>query len=375
MSTLPAALVAFTALLRDEYGFAVAQRETHDALRALDAVGLQRAARVRAALRAVYCSTPDEAHAFDAAFEAFFRGRRGLPQPNVPPPRPPAAPRSGGPREGPSQTRERKARRRDDATAGWEELQARYSRAAATSEPPAVALEAPGAMLAAASALVERTRIARSRRRAPHRRGSRVDLRRTLRAATATGGEPIELRRTAPSRRSARFVLVIDGSRSMGEANRPALQFAHALCRRTRRARAFAFSTGLREITGALRDADQGGNVLPELGEAWGGGTRIGDSLAAFVREHPRAMRPETIVMIFSDGLDVGSLDALARAIRELARRTAGLVWVHPSAGRAEFSPQAGGLRTALPYVAALAPLRDAGDASAFSRECTRLFR
>ena len=377
MSAFAQALVDFTAELRTGYGFAVAQRETHDALRALDVVGVQRPDRVRAALRAVYCTSPTEAATFDAAFEQFFHGRRGLAQPNVPPARPgqpaPSSRRSNAPpRERPSDARGSRTAR-DDAVARWEELHARYSRVAAPGEAPAVALDGLDVMFAAAAELVERARIARSRRRTPAPRGRRVDVRRTLRAGVGTAGEPVELRRSAPSRRGARFVLLIDGSRSMGEANRPALQFAHALCRRTRRARAFTFSTGLREVTAALRDPARPGRALPDLGDAWGGGTRIGENLAGFVREHSRAIRPETIVLIFSDGLDVGSLDALAHAVRELARRTAGIVWVHPSAGRAGFSPQAGGIRTALPYLAALATLRDEGDARTLARLASRV--
>jgi len=75
------------------------------------------------------------------------------------------------------------------------------------------------------------------------------------------------------------------------------------------------------------------------------------------VREYgPRLLSPETLVFVFSDGLDVGDLDRLDRALRELRRRSAGIVWLNPHAGSPNFAPSAGGMRVALPYLSALLP-------------------
>lgn len=138
------------------------------------------------------------------------------------------------------------------------------------------------------------------------------------------------------------------------------MRAAYALCQRTRRANAFAFSTALRDVTPVLRERDRGGRSLPDLGEAWGGGTRIGDNLLAFVREHgARLLSPQTVVLIFSDGLDVGGLDHLDRAMRELRARSAGIVWLNPHAGAPKFTPSARGMRTALPYVTVLIRARE----------------
>ena len=38
----------------------------------------------------------------------------------------------------------------------------------------------------------------------------------------------------------------------------------------------------------------------------------------------------DTVVMIASDGLDVGAPDMLRDAMRELQRRSAGVVWLNP---------------------------------------------
>ncbi|HEX3466972.1 MAG TPA: VWA domain-containing protein [Candidatus Elarobacter sp.] len=391
--SLTGSIIDFTAELRARYGFGSGHAATRDALRAAGVVGVTDARRLRSALRAVYCATPDEVAQFDAAFEAFFRAPHGVEQPdlrsrNTRPDRNPPAPEA----EAVQRTGARKARdettdeaevdaaqRRvaesalSDAAQEWQAMRARYSSGVGRTAPPRIDPRGIDAHLAAATRLIASLRIARSRRRRVARDGDRIALRRTLRASVATAGDPVVLHWTAPVRRSARFLILIDGSRSMADYAAPMLQFAYALCRRSRRANAFVFSTGLHEITAALTAPGPPGRTLPELGDAWGGGTRIGESLAELVRVHgPRLLSPETLVFVFSDGLDVGDLHRLDRALRELSRRSAGIVWLNPHAGSPTFAPSAGGMRVALPYLTALHPARDERDFAELARTLSR---
>jgi uncharacterized protein with von Willebrand factor type A (vWA) domain len=389
-------IAAFTAALRDQHAFGVGHAATRDALRAAEIVGITDAAHLRRAFRAVYCATPDEAERFDAAFDAFFLAPQGIAQPNLTSRHTrPQRERDRAPREQTANASARSAERErstddsddrseriaerrpvdddNDAATTWQTLRARYSAAAARAPAPPIPATGLDAMLAHASRLIAGVRIARSRRRTPRRTGDRIDLRRTLRASVQTAGDPIDLRRTARALRSARFVVLIDGSRSTSEHAGPMLQFAHALVQRSRRASAFVFSTALCDVTRMLREPDRAGRPLGDLGEAWGGGTRIGDSLLAFVREHgARLLSPQTLVFVFSDGLDVGNLDRLERAMRELRARSAGVVWLHPHAGARDFAPSARGMRIALPYLAALRPARDEPDFADLARTLGR---
>jgi uncharacterized protein with von Willebrand factor type A (vWA) domain len=372
-ATLGARVAAFTAHLRERERFGVGQAQTLDALRAAERVGITDLRRVRAALRLVYCASPDEVARFDAAFDAFFRGPRGIAQPHLGSrnTRPASTPPKDGGERAPRPGGDRPAARAlpvpaDPASSsGWEALLARYSASAARSAPPAVAAQGLETMRAAAARLVSRLRLAQARRWRAERTGPRVDLRRTLRAIPQTGGDPIALARRGHARESARFIVLIDASRSMAEHVAPLLQFAHALCRTTRRAHAFVFSTALHDLTRTLRDPLVPGRPLRELGEAWGGGTRLGASLEAFVERAGRLITPQTIVLIGSDGLDTGELERLERAMRALHGRTAVVVWLHPSAGSTGFTPSAQGMRTALPYVDALLPAAGADDLAA----------
>lgn len=392
--SLTGSIIDFTAELRAHYGFGSGHAATRDALRAAGVVGVTDAARLRSALRAVYCATPDEVSQFDAAFETFFRTPRGVVQPdlrsrNTRPDRNPPAPdaeaeqRSGArpasdETTGDAETVSAPRRVADDALSDtaqeWQAMRARYSAGTGRLPPPRIDPRGIGAHLAAATRLIASLRIARSRRRRVARDGDRIALRRTLRTSVATAGDPVVLHWTAPIRRAARFLILIDGSRSMADYAAPMLQFAYALSRRSRRANAFVFSTGLRDITAALTAPGPPGRTLPELGDAWGGGTRIGESLAELVRVHgPRLLTPETLVFVFSDGLDVGDLDRLDRALRELRRRSAGIVWLNPHAGSPSFAPSAGGMRVALPYLVALRPARDEDDFAELARTLSRV--
>lgn len=85
-----------------------------------------------------------------------------------------------------------------------------------------------------------------------------------------------------------------------------------------------------------------------------------GANLDRFVRTYGKRLDDQTIAFIYSDGLDVGDLGQLERAMRELRRRCAFVIWVNPLASSPNYRPEALGMRTALSFVGALIGLRDA---------------
>jgi uncharacterized protein with von Willebrand factor type A (vWA) domain len=213
----------------------------------------------------------------------------------------------------------------------------------------------------AARMFVRRLNLGLSRRWRPASRGRRFDLRRTLRAGLQTGGEALSPRWMRRPRRAPRVVLLIDGSRSMTAFTRTALQFAVALASATMRVEVFTFSTGLQRVTGDVRRASAGElRHLDRLHDAWAGGTAIGACLRDFLQRFgERMVSRDTVVIIASDGLDVGSPDVLRDAMRELRRRSAGVVWLNPLLETEGYEPTAAGMRAARPYIATFASIRD----------------
>ena len=391
---LPGNLAAFCAVLRREHGFRVGPGTVADAARALDVVDVTNKTRVRHAMRAVLASDASTAAAFDDAFDAFFfPGPPGVPQPGLPPAGRGELPGSDGAVAGAWRPGVQGATPPDveaggDAAAGtpvaFDEddtladapaatlVRAQYSPMSAEG----VALVPIGPVDArwrrAARELVRRVHLGLSRRWRPARQGRRFDLRRTWRASVQTGGEAVSVRWLRRIHRSPRFALLIDASASMTGADATALDVAVALAGATARLDAYVFSTGLRRITPAVRQAAMGRPVVLRVArQAWGGGTSIGASLRALLqRQGDRQVGRETVAIVVSDGLDVGPPALLVEGMRALHRRAAAVVWLNPLAATPGFQPTAQGMAAARPYVTTLASVAGPDD---LRRLATRL--
>jgi len=398
---LGANIIDFCALLRRDFGFLVGHAEAHDALRAVETVGISDVASVRTALRLMLCSKPDEIRILDEAFNAFFlHPERGAKQSSYAPrhtrQRPSASlsetAQAGGnvpageADKDSSQTGARpltgdliaaSEQRTAPSSEAWEGLRAHYSPQAGSAEPPVIAAEAVRKRLAAAGDLVNSVRLGHLRRWKPRRGGSRFDMRRTLRSSLHTGGDLVALRFLGHPLRNPRFVLLIDGSRSMSSYGSLMLEFACALVARSRRASVFVFSTELKDVTSALRRSiRQHEHQLADLGDSWGGGTKIGASLKGFMHDHGgRLLSDETVVIIYSDGLDVGDLTQLDRALHEIHSRSAAVVWINPLAGTPGYAPAASGMRLALRHVDEFIGMAGAGGLADLARHAAAATR
>jgi uncharacterized protein len=193
----------------------------------------------------------------------------------------------------------------------------------------------------------------RSRRRVPSRSGS-PDLRRTLRRSFRTGGEPVDRAWRQRRRDRRRLVLLLDVSGSMDAYSRALVMFAHAALRSGRRVEAFCFGTRLTRVTRALAVADADVALAHAAAEVvdWDGGTRIGDSLKAFLDEHGHGgLARGAVVLICSDGLEVGDPELLAEQMARLRRLTHRVVWLNPLQEDPKYEPLARGMKSALPHI------------------------
>ncbi len=213
----------------------------------------------------------------------------------------------------------------------------------------------------------------RTRRRGPARAGT-PDLRRTIRTSFRTGGEPFERAWRERRRRPRRVVLLLDVSGSMAQYSRALVVFAHAALRAERRWEAFCFGTRLTRVTAALAAARLD-EALARAADAvvdWDGGTRIGESLKSFLDGDARLARG-ALVVVCSDGLDVGDPDLLAEQMGRLARLAHAVVWLNPLREDPAYEPLARGMRAALPHVDVFASGHDLASLEAFARELGRL--
>jgi uncharacterized protein len=199
----------------------------------------------------------------------------------------------------------------------------------------------------------------RLRREARSRLGRRLALPATIRRSIASGGTPFRLCWKAPRRVRPRLVLLLDVSRSMAAYSFFYLRLARALSGELADVHSFIFHTRITAVSEALRDPDpwRAQERLHLLAQGWGGGTRIGESLAQFEREHaPRLLHSHTAILVMSDGYDTGEPAQLAAALARLHRRARRIVWLNPLCGRPGYAPVSQGMQAALPHLDLLAP-------------------
>lgn len=229
---------------------------------------------------------------------------------------------------------------------------------------------------AAARAIARAIRDRRSRRRRRAWRGPEPDLRRTLRASLARGGEPIDLYRRARPPRPMRIVALCDVSGSMSVYARVFLAFLRGLVGHDTQADAYLFHTRLMRVTDALRDHDslRAAARLSLMAEGFGGGTDISGCLERFLSGYgARALNGRTVVVILSDGYCTSPPEALAAALARLRRRARRVVWLNPLLGWRDHAPVAGAIAAARPYLDAHLPANTLQALAALETEFARL--
>lgn len=197
------------------------------------------------------------------------------------------------------------------------------------------------------------------------------DLIRTLRKNMRRGGELLELAFHKPKRNRTKLVVICDVSRSMELYAAFLLQFMYAFQQVYKRAETFAFSTSLQHITQLLKQNDfhAAMRVLSAQNEGWSGGTRIGKSLHAFVKDYAiKFLDKKTIVIIMSDGWDTGDLELLEQSMEAIHNRSKKVIWLNPLAGYADYKPHVAGMKAALPFINVFAPVHNAESLRSLSK-------
>ncbi|HSP52839.1 MAG TPA: VWA domain-containing protein [Cryobacterium sp.] len=201
-------------------------------------------------------------------------------------------------------------------------------------------------------ALATPERVSR-RTRKTTRTAPRLDLRRTVRAAQRTGGEPVRLVYRRRRTRLRRLILLCDVSGSMEPYTRVFLSLLHGAVAGAE-AEAFIFSTGLTRLTRqlAVRDPDQALARAAASTEDWAGGTRLAESIRHFVDAWGRrGLARGAVIVIISDGWALDDPESVRSQMARLRRLAYRIIWVNPRKVAVDYQPVVGGMKAALPYV------------------------
>lgn len=355
----------FARVLRDS-GLPVGPAHAVDAVRAVEIAGVSSRADVYAALLAVFVHKRDHIAVFDAAFDAYFRGRNLLDKMmELLSPVAAERPKEEKPRAGAARVSSalQPKQRASETERAEIEIDARLTASASEvlrtkdfAQMSAAELAEARRALAALAFTRDRTR---QRRRVAAPRGT-FDARRSMRAAMRTGGELIVPKLSARAIKPPPVVALCDISGSMADYSRVLLHFLHALGER-RRVTTFLFGTRLTNVTRALtrRDPDEALAACAAQVADWSGGTRIGPSLAAFNKLWSRrVLSGGPIVLLVTDGLERdGDPAILAHEADRLARSCRSLIFLNPLLRFDGFEPRAAGIRALLPHVTAMRPI------------------
>ena len=187
-----------------------------------------------------------------------------------------------------------------------------------------------------------------------NRKGSRHDIRRTMRAVLQNDGEPIERYWREPSTKLRRLVVLLDISGSMEPYARALLRFMHAAVVGRQRVEAFTLGTRLTRITRELanRNPDRALERTSAQVSDWSGGTRLGECLQNFNDNWGvGSLARGSIFVILSDGWDRGEPQVLAEQMLRLQRVAYRVIWVNPLKVSPGYAPLARGMAAAMPFI------------------------
>jgi uncharacterized protein with von Willebrand factor type A (vWA) domain len=204
--------------------------------------------------------------------------------------------------------------------------------------------------------------MVRTRRQAPHLRGTRVHLRATLRESLREGGDVIPLVRSRPIEVHPPLVVLCDISGSMNPYARMFLHFLHAITNDRDRVHTFVFGTRLTNVTRQLRhrDVDVAMARVAEAIKDWSGGTRIGVCLREFNwRWGRRVLGQNACLLLVSDGLDREAGEGLGEEMERLHKSCRTLIWLNPLLRYDRFEAKPAGVRAMLPHVDRFLPVHN----------------
>ena len=357
---LAANVMHFVRLLR-RAGLPVGPADVLAAGEALRLVEIGDRAQVRAALRAATVHRQEHQDLFDGAFALFWRDPNAARQAEAMALLEGGAPEPAKPRAGSRRLAEAMASQAPRAPTAPEEPPRIDAVMTASEREQLRAMDfeqMSAGQIRAAKAEMRRLSLPldarRTRRWRADAAGPRIDLRATLRESLRAGGEILDFSRASRVVRPPPLVVLCDISGSMARYAQLLLHFIHAVANDRDRVSVFLFGTRLSNITRQLRhrDAEVAFQMIASVVPDWSGGTRIGDSIAAFNRQWARRVLTQgAVVLLVSDGLDRGTPDGLGVEMERLHRSARRLIWLNPLLRYAGFQPRSQGIRAMLPHV------------------------
>ena len=180
-----------------------------------------------------------------------------------------------------------------------------------------------------------------------------IDLKRTIRRSLNHGVLFSKLIRSKKKTQRTKLLILLDISGSMDEYTERLFHVIFTMKKMIPSLEVLAFSVGLVRLTDyfSINDPDMISNRISDNITNWGSGTKIGYSLKLMLDRYYNIIDSKTVVVIISDGWDVGDMNILKSSLIELKRKIHTLVWLNPLIDKPGFQPITMGMSEALPYI------------------------
>lgn len=194
----------------------------------------------------------------------------------------------------------------------------------------------------------------RYKRRLDSANSGEVDIKKTIRKNVPKGGLLLDLNFRKKKKEKRKIVMLLDISGSMDTYSYYLLRFVMVLKAYFKELEFFTFSTELKRITEIIRQKSEI-EIYKRITEDvvdWSGGTKIGESLTAFIEQYGNKLLTQRhVIVILSDGLETGNIALLKKAVTDIKLRSKTLVWLNPLKGMEGYQPIQKGMVSALPHI------------------------
>jgi uncharacterized protein with von Willebrand factor type A (vWA) domain len=179
------------------------------------------------------------------------------------------------------------------------------------------------------------------------------DFKRTIRSNLIHGGDLLKVARRRNRISKAKLVILCDVSGSMEGYTTDLLLTLQNFCKSSCNTEVFAFSTDIARLTDYFRylSLRKALATISERIDLWGSGTKIGYCLRMFNSRFRGLVDNRTVVVVISDGWDIGDIDVLRAELSKIHSNAAALIWLNPLADQPGFEPSTAGMKTSLNYV------------------------
>ena len=180
-----------------------------------------------------------------------------------------------------------------------------------------------------------------------------IDIKYTVKHSLNNGGMILKIFKHNKKLQRNKVVILFDISGSMDSYTEKILHVLYYMKRSLTSSEVFAFNTDILRLSPFLNSSnvDKTFHIISENLPVWGSGTKIGLSLKLFFDKYNYLIDDKTLLLIISDGWDIGNINLLQSSLSKIKNKINKLFWINPLIDNKNYEPLTKGIVAAMPYI------------------------